>query len=97
MTPRLSCPHDGVAFGFTIGLPAHAQLPAAEHLSYDSCMAYALGVLAVAFLVVLLAAFATGRVRMSSCCSLSAADPRRDIRMAAAFADAPVEGRDAPR
>jgi hypothetical protein len=63
---------------------------------YHERVQYALGILAVAFLIVVVAGLATGRVRASSCCSTSAADPRRDRRMASAFAGGPEERRDRP-
>lgn len=48
-------------------------------------MAYVVGVMAAVFLIVLLWAVATGRVRIRSCCAV--ADPAKDLRMRAAFDD----------
>lgn len=48
-------------------------------------MALIVAVLLVAFLVVLVAGALSGRIRAASCCS--PADPRRDLRMRAAFED----------
>jgi hypothetical protein len=44
---------------------------------------YVLGACAALFLVVLLCAAVTGRLRLGSCCAV--ADPSRDVRMSAAF------------
>ncbi len=49
-----------------------------------------LGGIVVAFLVLVLVGAVTGRVKAQSCCSMSATDPRRDLRMAAAFRDEPL-------
>jgi hypothetical protein len=46
-------------------------------------MAYVFGVPTVLFLVVLVYGGITGRIRLTSCCAV--ADPRRDLRMRAAF------------
>ena len=46
-------------------------------------MAYVFGIPCVLFLVVLVYGGLTGRVRLTSCCAV--ADPRRDLRMRAAF------------
>lgn len=46
-------------------------------------MAYVFGIPSVLFLVVLVYGGLTGRVRLTSCCAV--ADPRRDLRMRAAF------------
>lgn len=46
-------------------------------------MAYVLGIVAGAFLVVLVLAAVTGRLRLGSCCAV--ADPSKDLRMRAAF------------
>lgn len=48
-------------------------------------MAYAIGMIAALFLIVLVVGAATGRVQLNSCCT--AADPRRDLRMRGAYAD----------
>jgi len=48
-------------------------------------MAYVFGVPTVLFLVVLVYGGITGRIRLTSCCAV--ADPRRDLRMRAAFDD----------
>jgi hypothetical protein len=48
-------------------------------------MVYVLGGAVLVFLVVLAYGGLTGRVRMTSCCAV--ADPRRDLRMRAAFED----------
>lgn len=60
-------------------------------------MAYVVGIPVLVFLVALVYGGLTGRVRMTSCCSI--ADPRRDLRMRAAFEDddAPVAPRDGER
>lgn len=50
-----------------------------------------LGGLVALFLVALLVAGVTGRVRMRSCCSI--ADPAKDLRMPAAYEDGPDAGR----
>ncbi len=53
-------------------------------------MAYVFGIPALVFLVLLVDGGLTGRVRLTSCCAV--ADPRRDLRMRAAFEDEdPVE------
>jgi len=54
-------------------------------------MVYVLGVLVVAFVVLVVVGSVTGRIKIKSCC---AADPRRDLRMRGAFEDEPaaVEG-----
>lgn len=49
-------------------------------------MAYVIGIPGLVFLVALVYGGLTGRVTMTSCCSI--ADPRRDLRMRAAFEDA---------
>lgn len=46
---------------------------------------YAVAAVLVAFVVALIVAAVTGRVRLGGCCS--PADPRRDLRMRAAFED----------
>ena len=46
-------------------------------------MAYVFGIPCVLFLVFLVYGGLTGRVRLTSCCAV--ADPRRDLRMRAAF------------
>ena len=48
-------------------------------------MAYVFGIPALVLLVVLVYGGLTGRVRLSSCCSV--ADPRKDLRMRPAFED----------
>ncbi|HET7430790.1 MAG TPA: hypothetical protein VFJ89_04725 [Nocardioides sp.] len=48
-------------------------------------MAYVFGIPVLLFLVALVYGGVTGRVRLSSCCAV--ADPRRDLRMRAAFED----------
>ena len=48
-------------------------------------MAYVVGVMAAVFVIVLLWAVVTGRVRIGSCCAV--ADPAKDLRMRAAFDD----------
>ncbi len=48
-------------------------------------MTYAFGFLALLFVSVLVLGAATGRIQVRSCCA--AADPRRDLRMRAAFED----------
>ena len=48
-------------------------------------MAYVFGIPALVLLVVLVYGGLTGRVRLTSCCSV--ADPRKDLRMRAAFED----------
>lgn len=45
----------------------------------------ALGVVLFAFALLLLAGAVTGRVKAKSCCAV--ADPKRDLRMRAAFVD----------
>lgn len=50
-------------------------------------MVQVLGAIVVAFLVFLVVGGITGRVKIKSCCAV--ADPRRDARMRAAFADDP--------
>lgn len=50
-------------------------------------MVQVLGGIVVAFLVLLVVGGITGRVKLKSCCAV--ADPRRDARMRAAFADDP--------
>lgn len=46
-------------------------------------MAYVLGIVAGVFLVVLVLAAVTGRLRLGSCCAV--ADPSKDLWMRAAF------------
>ena len=46
-------------------------------------MPYVIGALAVGFLAFLILGAVTGRVRMSSCCTV--ADPRHDLRMRDAY------------
>ena len=46
-------------------------------------MAYVLGIVAAVFLVVLVLAAVTGRLRLGSCCAVG--DPSKDLRMRAAF------------
>jgi hypothetical protein len=48
---------------------------------------YVVAGVVVLFLVVLVAAAATGRARVRSCCGV--ADPEKDLRMRAAFVDDP--------
>lgn len=48
-----------------------------------------LGGVVIAFLVFMVVGAVTGRVKVQSCCSLSATDPRRDLRMTTAFEDEP--------
>lgn len=48
-------------------------------------MEYVVGIPVLVFLLVLAYGGITGRVRLSSCCAV--ADPRRDLRMRAAFED----------
>jgi hypothetical protein len=48
-----------------------------------------LGGVVIAFLVFIVIGAVTGRVKVQSCCSLSATDPRRDLRMTTAFEDEP--------
>jgi hypothetical protein len=48
-------------------------------------VAYVIGIPVLVFLVALVYGGLTGRVTMTSCCSI--ADPRRDLRMRAAFED----------
>ena len=48
-------------------------------------MAYVFGIPALVLLVALVYGGLTGRVRLSSCCAV--ADPRKDLRMRAAFED----------
>jgi hypothetical protein len=47
---------------------------------------FVVGIPVLVFLVALVYGGLAGRVRMTSCCSI--ADPRRDLRMRAAFEDA---------
>lgn len=49
-------------------------------------MEFVVGIPVLVFLLVLVYGGITGRVRLSSCCAV--ADPRRDLRMRAAFEDA---------
>ena len=49
-------------------------------------MVIVLGVLAVAFLVVMVAGAVTGRVKARSCCSVGS--PEQDLRMRSALVDA---------
>ena len=49
-------------------------------------MAYVFGIPTLVFLVVLVYGGLTGRIRLSSCCTV--ADPKRDLRMRGAFEDA---------
>lgn len=53
-------------------------------------MTYLVAAVVVLFLVVLVLGAVTGRVRTTSCCVPS--DPRRDLRMRAAFEDDEVAG-----
>jgi hypothetical protein len=53
-------------------------------------MAYVFGVPVLLFLLTLAYGGLTGRVRLTSCCAV--ADPRRDLRMRAAFEDEPSGG-----
>ncbi len=53
-------------------------------------MAYVFGVPVLLFLLALGYGGLTGRVRLTSCCA--AADPRRDLRMRAAFTDDELSG-----
>lgn len=46
---------------------------------------YVVAAVLIAFVVALIFASVTGRVRLNGCCS--PADPRRDLRMRAAFED----------
>ncbi len=46
-----------------------------------------LGIVVIGFVAFVLIGAFTGRVKAESCCSLSASDPRRDLRMAPAFED----------
>ena len=46
-------------------------------------MAYVLGIVAAVFLIVLVLAAVTGRLRLGSRCAV--ADPSKDLRMRAAF------------
>jgi hypothetical protein len=56
-------------------------------------MTYVFGVPAVLFLIALVYGGLTGRVRLSSgCCAV--ADPRKDLRMRAAFEEADLPERD---
>ena len=48
-------------------------------------MQYVIGAFVVVFLLALVAGAVTGRVRSRWCCAVS--DPRRDLRMRAAFDD----------
>jgi hypothetical protein len=48
-------------------------------------MAYVFGIPALVFLVLLVFGGLTGRLRLTSCCAV--ADPRKDLRMRAAFED----------
>jgi hypothetical protein len=48
-------------------------------------LAYVFGIPAAVLLVLLVYGGLTGRVRLTSCCAV--ADPRRDLRMRAAFED----------
>lgn len=48
-------------------------------------MVFAFGFAAAIFLMVLLVAALTGRLRLGSCCAV--ADPAHDLRMRAAFQD----------
>lgn len=52
---------------------------------YGWAMVVALGVAVALFTAVLLVGAVTGRVKVRSCCAV--ADPRRDLRMRAAFTD----------
>jgi hypothetical protein len=52
-------------------------------------MAYVFGVPTLIFLVVMVVGGLTGRIRLTSCCTV--ADPRRDLRMRAAFDDTDTE------
>ncbi len=52
-------------------------------------MAYVFGVPALIFLVVVVVGGLTGRIRLTSCCTV--ADPRRDLRMRAAYEDSDLE------
>ena len=54
-------------------------------------MAYVVGGVVVLFLVALVVGAVSGRVRTTACCT--PADPRRDLRMRAAFEDE-VSGQD---
>jgi hypothetical protein len=49
-------------------------------------MAYVFGIPTLVFLVVIVYGGLTGRIRLSSCCTI--ADPRKDLRMRGAFEDA---------
>ncbi|MFZ2016739.1 MAG: hypothetical protein WAV00_23215 [Nocardioides sp.] len=49
-------------------------------------MAYVFGIPTLVFLVVLVSGGLTGRIRLSSCCTV--ADPKKDLRMRGAFEDA---------
>jgi hypothetical protein len=51
-------------------------------------MAYVFGVPVLLFLLTFAYGGLTGRVRLTSCCAV--ADPRRDLRMRAAFEDEPA-------
>lgn len=53
-------------------------------------MVVALGVAVALFIAVLLVGAVTGRVNVRSCCAV--ADPRRDLRMRAAFTDEVITG-----
>ncbi len=57
----------------------------------EIAMAYVFGVPTLLFLAALLYGGITGRVRMSSCCSV--ADPSKDLRMRGAFEDAEISER----
>jgi hypothetical protein len=48
-------------------------------------MAYVFGIPALVLLVILVYGGLTGRIRLTSCCAV--ADPRKDLRMRAAFED----------
>lgn len=63
-------------------------------VTYSRGVANFIGLLVLGFLVLLVVGGLTGRVKATSCCSVSAADPRRDRRMAAAF-DRPTHDCDA--
>ena len=56
---------------------------------YDHEMAYVFGVPTLIFLVVVVVGGLTGRIRLTSCCTV--ADPRRDLRMRAAYEDTDLE------
>ena len=63
-------------------------------ITYSRGVANFIGFLVLGFLVLLVVGGLTGRVKATSCCSVSTADPRRDRRMAAAF-DRPTDDCDA--